>query len=540
MTEVDKIIRMLQDGSVEKRIAAAIVLGELKVRKPQATEGFLKLMDSGVPVLQRHALEALTATGQGKKVAQRAFDLLGSHVEDVKRAATAAIRSLGEDGVPLIRARMPSATPEQRRVLDAVLADLGGKEAFTTLLHGLASSEGEAAKAVALAVRQRVKEAGARERHSYLAETEKYLKAQKKGEARTSAVAAAIKILGYLEDAQAVPTLLAYATSKTEPPLVRQEALIALRFALKDGKTSAKVTGALIDAAEAPDRALAHTALHTLGSLALPPTVMPRFQKLLAHEDTDRVRFAAAYLAAQKSEAATRALIHVLCTQDRRRAEIVAELLTGRADAATALAKALLDTKDADRGWLIRKVLGAADVAKKISPAVRKQLLDAAEKRILAGNRGWEALLDVVQAADPGGVAASLRALAQKLRRSKNEDKCGVVLRLLLRSDKATDDDRFALAAIELKQGVKDTRPALRAGDPALQRLRTLLSRGYEVGAALRKDRSLELDHLYYVGFHFAEDGHPVGEELLSYVVNKGGRTKVGKMAKNKLALLEA
>ena len=70
--------------------------------------------------------------------------------------------------------------------------------------------------------------------------------------------------------------------------------------------------------------------------------------------------------------------------------------------------------------------------------------------------------------------------------------------------------------------------------------LAALLSRGFDVGTALRKDKSLDLDALYYVGFHFAEAKKPLGQELLEEVVKKGGRTKVGKMAKNKLALLEA
>ena len=40
-------------------------------------------------------------------------------------------------------------------------------------------------------------------------------------------------------------------------------------------------------------------------------------------------------------------------------------------------------------------------------------------------------------------------------------------------------------------------------------------------------------------GFHFAEQGHPLGEELLRVVVDKGGRAKIAKMAKSKLALGE-
>jgi hypothetical protein len=62
----------------------------------------------------------------------------------------------------------------------------------------VSATSAEAAKAAALAVRQHVKDAGARERRGYLAETEKYLKKNKDGQ--PSAICAAIKILGYLED----------------------------------------------------------------------------------------------------------------------------------------------------------------------------------------------------------------------------------------------------------------------------------------------------------------------------------------------------
>jgi len=538
MSEVDKIVRLLKDASVEKRIAAAIVLGDLRVKSPAAVDGFVSLLDSGVPVLQRHALEALTHVGSAKKVVNKAIDLLASNVEDVRRAAAAAIRSVGEDVVPIIRTRLESSEGQTRRAFDAILADLGGKDAFSTLLNGLATASkndgGEAAKAAALAVRQHVKNAGARERKSYLAETEKYLKRIKDS---PSATAAAIKILGYLEDESAVPTLLAYATGKNHPPSVKQEALIALRFALAgkhaSGGKLAKVAAALVEAAESKDRSLAHTALHTLGTLTLPPATLPRFEKLLAHEDLDRVRFAAAYLAGQS--AATKALVKALLTQDRARAEVVAETLGGREDAANALARAMIDTKDLDRAWLLRKVL--TPVAKAISPALRKELLALAEKRLAQGAKGWEAPLEVVQAADAESVGKTMRALAERLRRSKNDDRAATVLGLVLRAPGATDDDRYALASIELRKSPLDTRPQTRAADGALSRLRHLTTRGFDVAGALRKDRALGLDHLYYVGFHFAEEGHTLGDDLLEHVVKKGGKTKIAKAAKNKLEL---
>jgi hypothetical protein len=386
-----------------------------------------------------------------------------------------------------------------------------------------------------------VKDAGARVRGSYLTEVEKYLKKNKDGS--PSAICAAIKILGYLEDDSAVATLLEYATGKHQPAPVRQEALIALRFALQDGKPNAKVVDALTSAAESSDRALAHTALHTLGTLSLPASTLPRFEKLLAHADLERVRFAAAYLGGQPS--ATKSLVKALLNQDRHRAELVAETLTGREEAAPALGRALVavvqrqrdvkDTKDLDRAWLLRKVL--QPVAKSVPPAVRKELLALAEKRLAQGARGWEAPLEVAQAADAESTGKSLRALAERLRRSKNEERAATVLGLVLRTQSATDEDRYALASIELRKSNLDTRPQTRAADGALSRLKYLTSRGYDVAGALRKDRALELDHLYYVGFHFAEEGHTLGDDLLEHVVKKGGKSKVAKAAKNKLSL---
>jgi len=242
-------------------------------------------------------------------------------------------------------------------------------------------------------------------------------------------------------------------------------------------------------------------------------------------------------LGRQSDGEATRVLVHAACTLERKRAEIAASALAGREDAVTPLAKALLDTKDVDRAWLLKGILRPS--AKKIPAALRKQLLESALDRLGDGERGWEALLDVVRDADADGVAAALRALAQKLRKAKNDDKAAAVFGLLCRGDRATDDDRYALASLELARGSKDTRAAVRATDEALKLISGLVSHGFDVGTALRKDKTVELDALYYVGFHFAEAKKPLGEELLEEVVKKGGRTKVGKMAKNKLALLQ-
>jgi HEAT repeat protein len=537
MNELTKIVALLDDEAVEKRIAAAIVLGEIRAKGPEVVDALAKLLDSPVPALQRNALDALSRIG-AKRLAPRIFPLLVAHDRDVRQSAAHAIHSIGEEAVPLIRKRMDGAEPDLRRALDGILADLGGKDAFTTLLGSMATSEGEDAKAAAIAVRQHVKSASAAERRSHLAETEKFLKGQKKGLGNPSAIAAAIKILGYLEDEKALPTLLSYATNAKEASAIRQEALIAMRFSLgAKGGDKNKLVGVLIDAASDADRALAQTALHTLGSLELSAEHSRRLEKLVAHPDVDRVRFVLEQLGRQKGPDAARVLVKVLATSDKRRAEIAAAALAANDDAVPLLGKALLDATDFDRAWMIRNVLRAS--AKKIATAIRKQLLDASLERLEAGERGWEALLDVARDADGDATAAALRALATKLRKKDNVDKARTVLELLCRTDRATDDDRYARASLELTKSGRDTRPAARSGDESLKMIGALLGRGFDVFKALRTDKSLGLDELYYVGFHFAEDGHPIGEELLAEVVKKGGRAKIGRMAKNKLELAQ-
>lgn len=535
MSEVGKIVELLGSDAIEKRIAAAIVLGEVKAKGPGVVEGLTATLDSGIPLLQAHALEALARVG-AKKALPQILPLLATNDEAVRRAATRAIVSVGEDALALIKTKIPTAAPDERRALDAVLAELGGKGAFSALIKGLASSDADAAKAAALAVRQQIKNADGNKRRSYLAEVERFLEAQKtKGTA--GATAAAVKILGYLEDEKTIPTLLAYAGDEKQAPAVRQEAIIAFRFALQKDKPSVKVVDTLVKAAESTDRTLAQTALHTLASFTPSDDTAKRLEKLALHMDPDRARFVLDMLGRMGGGEAARVLTKVLVSGDRRYTDAAAAGLSGKDEAVPALAKALLETADPDRAWAIRNVL--RPVAKKIAPSLRKQLLEEAMERLGKGERNYEAHLDVARDADPEGLAEALRALAARLRK-KDENKARVVLAILCKSDRATDEDRYQLASLELTRSLRDTRPASRAGDESLRILGGLVKHGFDVAKALKKDRVLELDHLYYVGFHFSEEGHPLGEELLEEVVKKGGRAKVAKMAKNKLALAEA
>ncbi len=535
MKEIDRIVAMLADSAVEKRVAAAIVLGEIQAKGPGVVEGLVALLGSGIPPLERHGLDALARVG-AKKAVKAIFPLLCANDAEVRAAAVRAIVSVGEDVVADVRARMAEAIPEERRGLDAVLAELGGKSAFGALLDGLVAKDPEAAKSAAREVRLHVRDAAAKDRRSYVAQVEKFLEKKATRES-PAAIAAALKILGYLEEERATATLLAHAKDKKAEPAVRQEALIALRFVIKDQGASPEVVDAIVDAAEADDRTLAQAALMTLGTLPLSNRLASRLAKLARHPDGDRARFAIEQLGRLGGSSALEALVAIVRTGERRRAEVAAQALHGHAAAATPVAEALLEEKDADRAWLLRGILKGDASPKSMAPAIKKKLLAHALSALERGERGWESAFEVAREADTPAAALALRDLAQKLKKAKKVDRAETALHLLSRTEQATDDDRYALASAALARTAKDGAATPRDGDEGLVALTALARRGFDVARALKKDRALGLEELYYVGFYFAEKRDPLGEELLSEVVEKAGRTKLGKMAKNKLAL---
>jgi HEAT repeat protein len=535
---VDRIAAMLASDAPERRIAAALVLGELRAKGPSVVRALVAVLGEDVPALQRAAVDALARAGAAAKVARDILPLCRARDAAVREAAVVALSEAGAPIVPLVENELARADAEGRRALETLLARLGGKEAFGALLVGLEHAGEDEANAAAVAMRQRAREADPKERRSYFAELEKLLAAQAKrrrADVNVPAVRAALKILGYLEDERAVPRLLKHATDKKAPASVRQEALIALRFCRHEAKPDAKLLGALVAAAEDPDRTLAQTALMTLAAVPLPPRAAERLQPLLGHAEIDRARFVIDMLAHRKDAEAVETLVGVVCAQELRRAEHAARALEGRKDAAPALAQALAASDDPERARLLRRALHP--VIGELSAAQRKRLVDAAVARLASGKRGWEPVLDTAREAAPDKTAAALRALYEKLRRGHKDDEATRVLRLLCYGDHAAPEDRYALASRLLAGGRSDTQPSARGGDEALRLVERLVRDGYDVLAALRRDRSLDLGELYYVGFHFIEQEHPLGEELLREVMQRAGKTKLGRMARNKLEL---
>ncbi len=539
--QLRKILALLESAAPERQIAAAIVLGELGAREATVIDALGAAVAHGIPPVQRHALDALgrLASGAGGRRAMPAVLAgLAARDEAVRRAAVDAAIAIGEETIGPVRARLTAATdPLERRALEEVLGRVGGKDAFKALLAALDTPDVEAARAAALAVRQRVKEASPREKAASLAEVTKLLKARAAASRKGGSlglVSGGLKILGYLEDPAAVPTLLAFARDGKQPPAVREEAIVALRFTARGRATP--VATALAELAERATPELARAALYSLASLELPPAIAPRLQKIALGREPERALLAIERLAQLAGAAGGNGLAAVLSsTSDRGRAEAAAAALGARSDGALALGRALSLTEahqdDDGRAALLARLLrpqarallekGAGAAGKRLARA----LVSLAVARAGRGGANADALVPLARELDRATTAAGLRAEVAKQRKRKNAEGALGILRLIGQSTDATADDGYALASAELAAGRRDE---------ALIIFGQLLERGFDLAAAVRTDRVLEPDQRYQIGFALIERRNAAGEEILSDLASSG-RSKVAAMAKAKL-----
>src|SRR3954454_5687357 len=176
----------------------------------------------------------------------------------------------------------------------------------------------------------------------------------------------------------------------------------------------------------------------------------------------------------------------------------------------------MLATRDAERASLLARLLRprvhalaeGGGAGKKLAKAV---LADALAR--IADGQSADPFLPLAREIDRDGAASGLRALAAQLGKRKDGDAALGVLRLLGHATDATPDDGYALAAAELRAGRRDE---------ALAIVQQLVERGFDLAAALRRDRHVSPEQRYQVGFVLVERRHPAGEEILTDLAGSG------------------
>lgn len=539
MDALERIAALLDDDSPRKRIAAAVVLGELKVKDPRVVTRLVQMAKDPVEAYAEAAIEALGAM-RALKALPVLLDSLGRGKE-LSQKARVAVTELGEDALPEIRARLEGATPEVRAVLSQLLPAVGGRQSFELALEGLRGQPWDAINKVALSVRQEARSMSEAERRVMKTQCEKFL-ARKKSADDELALRGVIKILGFLELAETQELLLGYLSPR-HAPAVRLEATTALRFALAKAPAK-KALRRLMELLLDDDVLVGRAARDSLTVLRIGVEFSDELAELCASEVGEVALFAIQRLGelatSEKGAAAkvaAKTLLPVARGSERVRAEAASKVLAQLPGGDALLVEALADAEDETGAQVLVDVL--APLAPALQKKELKRLLEAGGKNLGKHLAVARKQLEPVRAADPEAWAELLRERAKALQK-KDPARAEAIGQMLGRSMVATPEDRFGLVVNQLVHSSLDPHPRARQRDPALSELEKLNSEGFKVSDAVRKDKKLTDEARYYLGVHFAEkptyELKNIGAEILEALAE--GRTKIAKAARNKMKLL--
>lgn len=529
------IVGILGKADPETRCAALVVLTQLGVADDKVVSEVRKALQAKNSVVRDFAL----AYFETVRPRQGVSDILPFLDSDETPLRDRAVALLAQYGPSAISATRKHAAEGPRRRLNATIdlcARVRSSSALDFLFDIMAGDDFEANRAACDALLVAVGNADDKGKADVFARTEHLAAAAK---AARPALVAAAKLYATLGEPKARKRLFGMLAHADHA--VVTHALGALLQCLRGQKLVASEVDVLLALLVSDDeQGVLRPVVRLLEGQSLDRAYLPQLNKLAESPQPIVKRFAVQKLGAFEGGSVVKTLIGYLTDDSFARRDQATTSLKQLGAARLPLMKEFLDCDDERRAWTLGEILLAHDRAWKrdVSSALWKKLEQSLEKR---DDRLHTAYFHFLNTLDPESVGTSVRERAEHLRKAKKFPLCVKWLHLLRDSPALDAEAKFTLSVAELKSHSHSLSPTVRRHDPALELLRELAASTFPTAERLKKERSLEPEELFYIAFNFAEGTlheRDLASELLENLVAKTPRTKIGKAAKNKLALL--
>ncbi len=531
-----KIVALLEKGTTEESIAAAVVLGALAPKEKAVVDALGRALDrkDNLPL----ALAAARALGRiGNAAALEALLPLLDAEGELRDTGALAISGCGKAALPAVKRALADADFGRKQVLVGILARMHTVETLKLALDTFFDASFETVKATGRTLRAEVGSLSAAERKEAAKAALEFLKSTRVQESR-QAVNSALIYLGHLAQPEALPALLAH-TGPDRPRATRRHALHALRQTLQGGGAAAAAVTALFPYLDDPAfEDVVEPTLTVLERSAVPAKLDKDLERLVGGRYPQVRQFAVRKLAESTGKRGAELLLKLLDGEDEtlRRSAVFA--LKQSPTAPALLLPRILAEKDPDRAW--EMVHLARPHAESLKPPEIRKLGETAMKRMDAGDRRGEALLHLFRHAAPEAYYKSFYSRALAARKARRYADAERDLRLIARDSRFDAEARFQMGAVMLLGAGKGAEPNAPKVRQAVQVFRALAEDpGFPFAARLKKEsRALGPEGMYLVGFNLVEDVGTLkvlGARLLEELAKKGARTKVGKMARTKL-----
>jgi len=535
-TVVHRLVALLKDPRPERRCAAAMVLGELEVRDSHVLLALADCLKEENRILRLYVLDSLENLG-ASGIAERVVPLLDAGDEEVRRRAQGFLERQGARISGALAKELATAPLVRRRAIVSILARNRTPASLGSLLGTL--RDPDVAEHTLASLRTEMDQASPAEHLALLSKIVATVR-NKAIRADAFALANALRLLGYVGDARAIPLMVSFLVGK-QPVAVRVAAIAALRRPLAGLKRAETVVARLLDLAGHPDIHIARAAIDTLRGVGQTDRAAVSLIKLCDSPNAEARAFAAERLGTLDSEPAARRLVEVMLRGEPMAREAASRSLGRLSSAAGPLLAELVKNDDPAA---IKAVAGSlASHGARVSPAARRKIAERAGRFLDkdASDPRGAALMDLLGTLDPALFARTLTDRAARLKRASRLGEAVGLLRMLARGNGLDDEARYLMGTVGLAQGARELARATRSSDPFLSQFTALLAKDFPLVARLKKDSALTPEHLYYLGFNFVESGEEdekeFGADLLRMVAARSPGSKVGKIAKNKLRL---
>lgn len=536
---IQKILTLVERGTVEQRCAALLVLAALRLQNSAILKTVAATLNHANPLLRDFALRYFEEVEP-----KTAISLLPKFLEDpdkdVQERAARLLTKAGQAAVPALLQRAPSASRIWQLNAARVLCAVRGKAALTGLLRLLVAGTDEFNKAVCDLMTPAIREMNPKEQEQLYGEIEKFAAKLDPKEQRP-AVVSAIRMFGQLGRSKARRRLFRFLDREHHPAL-RSHALVALLHCLAKEDLHKDEYARLFSLLEETELSeVTRLALDLLDAHPLPDDSRSLLSRLVESPHEAVKQFALRRMGEFGSAATVRTLVQQLADPDYRRRDIAALSLHKIPEARAALIKELIECDNPSKAWTIAEILPTYE------GKWRQETLTALWRRLQAAveaeDRIQASFLHVLKHASAEYVYEQLADQGARLVKAKKYKEALGFLTPLKEFSGFKPEDKFRLAFAQLKLHSHAVAPASHRHGPAVDLLSDLYrDSAYPVFESLRKEKSLAPEDFFYLGFSLVErpgEERNLGKSLLEHVAAKVPRTKIGKGAKNKLKLLK-
>ena len=531
-----QLLNLVAKGTVEQRCAALLVLGALKLDKAQVVNAVGVAIAQPNPVLKDFALRYFEEV-KPKNAVPIFAGLLDDPDKDTHERAVRFLSRAGQAAVPDVLQFAAGASRAGQVNAARVLCELRGKAAFKGLLPMLVGGTDEFNKIICDLMTPAIRGLDDKEQAQLYGDVET-LAAKLDPKKQRPAAVSAMRLMGQLGRAEARRWLLKFVTPEHHHTL-RSHALVALLRCLRDHDLRKEEYAKLFPLLEEAEFSeVTRLAIDLLEAHELPDDSRHLLSHLLESPHPDVQKFALRKMGDFSTPATVRTLIEQLGDPDYRKRDVAANSLRKIPEARAALLKELTACDDPSKAWSIAELLPSFE------GKWRQDILNTLWKRLHAAigaeDRIQTAFLQVLKLADANYSYQQLAGEAARLAKAKKFKEAAAFLTPLKEFSEFKSEDKFRLALAQLKLHAHTL--ASNRHHPAVEIFVELhRNSAYPLFDALKKDRALEAEDLFNLGFSLVErygDERGLGKDLLEHVATKFPRNKIGKNAKNKLKLI--